>query len=150
MITKETVDSFLANKKLILAGASRSGKKFGNYIIKELSKKGYDFSLLHPEVNEIDGVACYKDIDSLPQDLTAAVICLPSDKTLSLLKDFQNSKVNQYWIQQGADSKEVKEYIKENNLNAVYGECIMMHAQPVESFHGFHRWLWKIFGKLPK
>jgi predicted CoA-binding protein len=150
MISKETVDSFLSEKELVLAGASRSGKKFGNYIVKELSQKGYNFSLLHPEVNEIDGVKCFSDINSLPNNLNAAVICLPADKTLNLLKELKNSPIKKYWIQQGADSKEVREYVSNNNLDAVYGECIMMHAQPVQSFHGFHRWLWKIFGKLPK
>jgi len=25
-----------------------------------------------------------------------------------------------------------------------------MFAEPVKSFHAFHRWIWKLLGKLPK
>lgn len=150
MVKKETVETFLSHKKLVLAGASRSGKKFGNSIVKELGKKGYEFALLHPDAAEIEGISCYNDISQLPEELSAAVLCVPSDKTLKLIKEMENSHIKKFWIQQGADSKEVREYIASKNIDAVCGECIMMHAEPVESFHGFHRWLWKLFGKLPK
>jgi predicted CoA-binding protein len=35
-------------------------------------------------------------------------------------------------------------------LIAVSGQCIYMFAEPVSSLHAFHRWFWRLFGKLPK
>jgi hypothetical protein len=32
----------------------------------------------------------------------------------------------------------------------VYGHCVMMYADPVQSVHAFHRWLAKSFGRLAK
>ena len=57
--------------------------------------------------------------------------------------------IRRVWMQQGAQSDAAIRYCQEHNINEVHGECIMMFAQPVKSFHGFHRGVWKLFGKLP-
>jgi hypothetical protein len=35
-------------------------------------------------------------------------------------------------------------------LDVVHGQCILMFAEPVASLHKFHRWIWKIVGKIPQ
>jgi len=52
-------------------------------------------------------------------------------------------------LQQGAQSDSAIQFCKDNGMNIVHNECIMMFAEPVGSFHKFHRWVWKIIGKLP-
>ena len=39
---------------------------------------------------------------------------------------------------------------KDLGLNVVSGECVFMFAEPMESFHKFHRFFYKLFGKMPK
>ena len=39
--------------------------------------------------------------------------------------------------------------VKQMELNEIHKECILMFADPVNSIHGVHKWLWKVFGKLP-
>jgi predicted CoA-binding protein len=53
-------------------------------------------------------------------------------------------------MQQGSESEKAINYCNENGIDVIHGECILMFAEPVESIHKFHKWLWKIFGKLPK
>ena len=42
MASKSAVEGFLAEKKIAVIGASRSGGKFGNVALKELRTKGYE------------------------------------------------------------------------------------------------------------
>ena len=35
------INNFIRQKKIILYGASRSGKKFGNVVIREMLERGY-------------------------------------------------------------------------------------------------------------
>ena len=58
--------------------------------------------------------------------------------------------IRRIWIQQGAESREALDFCAANGLPAVSKQCILMFAEPVGSFHAFHRWVAKVFGKLPK
>jgi predicted CoA-binding protein len=53
-----SIQDFVSGKRIALAGASRSGKKFGNIAGKELKTRGYQVYLVHPEAREIDGEPC--------------------------------------------------------------------------------------------
>lgn len=66
-ITRASVEDFVAQKTLALAGVSRSGKKFGNSLLKELCQKGYTVYPAHPEAKEIDGVPCVPSPTALPE-----------------------------------------------------------------------------------
>jgi len=46
--SRATVDTFLAQPAIALVGASRTGKKFGNYVRRELESKGYRVYPIHP------------------------------------------------------------------------------------------------------
>jgi len=57
--------------------------------------------------------------------------------------------IKSVWFQQGSSSDEAIKFCEEKGMSVVSGECIFMFAEPVDSIHKFHRWIWKIFGKLP-
>ncbi len=49
------VERFLAQPAFALAGASRTGEKFGNVILRELLAKGMHVYPLNPGTTSIDG-----------------------------------------------------------------------------------------------
>lgn len=149
MTTRSSVDQFLAQKSLALAGASRSAKKFGNTILKELTKKGYHIDLVHPEAAEIDGHKCYASVEDLPGPVGGLVIVVPPEQTEKLVRQAVAAGIKNVWMQQGSESSEAAKFCQDNGINEVHGECILMFAQPT-GFHKFHRWLWGLIGKLPK
>ena len=51
------IKNFMSQKRIILFGASRSGKKFGNAVLKEMSGKGYQIFPVHPECKEINDIS---------------------------------------------------------------------------------------------
>jgi predicted CoA-binding protein len=147
--TRAAVEQFLAQGHLGLVGASRSGKRFGNYALRELTRKGYRVSVVHPEVSEIDGVRCYASVAELPDDVGGLVIVVPPEQTEMLVAEAAAAGVRNVWMQQGSESPRAVELCREHGINEVHGECILMYARP-SGFHRVHRWLWGLVGKLPK
>lgn len=148
--TSATVEDFVAQKTLALAGASRSGKKFGNSVMKELRAKGYTVHPVHPEAEEIDGVRCVPSLADLPEPVGGVVLTVKPHETEKLVREAHAAGIPRVWMQQGAQSDDAIAFCRDNGVDAVHGECILMFAGPVQGVHAFHRWLWKVFGKLPK
>jgi len=143
------IKSFLAEKKLALVGASRTGKKFGNVVQKELGNKGYELFLLHPEAQEINGATCYGSLSQLPEKVGGLINVVPPEQTEKMVREAQAAGIKKIWMQQGSESQEAIQFCKENDMELVHGECIFMFAQP-QGFHKFHHWVWGLLGKLPK
>ncbi len=150
MASKTSVDTFIAQKTLALAGASRSGRKFGNSVLKELKGKGYTVYPVHPEAREIDGQQCWPSLKDLPEEVGGAVFVTKPEQTEKLVREAKDAGIPRVWMQQGAHSDAAVAFCRDNGIDAVHGECILMFTEPVKGVHGFHRWLWKLFGKLPK
>lgn len=148
--TRAAVDDFVAQKTLALAGASRSGKKFGNSVLKELRGKGYTVYPVHPEAKEIDGVPCVPSLSALPESVGGLVISVKPAQCESLVREAHAAGITRVWLQEGADSMEAVDYCRDNDIDVVHGRCLLMFIEPVQGVHSFHRWIAKIFGKLPK
>ncbi|MBC8376686.1 MAG: CoA-binding protein [FCB group bacterium] len=149
MTDQMTIESFLGERKLALAGVSRKASKFGNAVLKELSSKGYELLLVHPEAETINGVACHGSLAELPADVGGLINVVPPVQTEKLVQEAYSAGIKKIWMQQGSDSPVAIQYCKEHEMEVVHGECILMFAQP-RGLHKFHHWLWGLFGKLPK
>ena len=148
MATRSSVEKFLAQSHLGLVGASRGGKKFGNAVLRELTRKGYRVSVVHPEAAEIDGVRCVPSVTELPEEVGGLVVVVPPEQTEKVVREAAAKGVRRIWMQQGAESAAAIELCRESGIDLVHGECILMYAEPA-GIHRFHHWLWKLLGKLP-
>jgi len=149
MADKKIVERFTAGKKIAVVGVSRNGKKFGNAAYKELKLKGYEVFPVNPNMDDLNGDKCYPDLKSLPETVDGVLCVVPPAQTEKIVQDAHQAGINLVWMQQGSESKTAIQYCEENSIDAVHGECIFMFAEPVGSIHKFHRWIWKVFGKLP-
>jgi predicted CoA-binding protein len=73
-----------------------------------------------------------------------------SSQTESVVRDAVDAGIRHLWIQQGCQSAGALALARQKGLSLVSWECILMFAEPVGSFHRFHRWVWKLLGKLPR
>jgi len=96
------IDNFISSKRIAVVGMSRTGKKFGNIVGKELKSKGYDIYPIHPDVQEIDGMACYPDLKSLEGKVDGVWISISPKKVPEVLKDAAGIGLKNIWLQQGA------------------------------------------------
>ena len=144
------IDSFFEQKKFAIAGVSRNKKKFGGLIYKQMKEKGYDVIPINPNIEEINGDTCYKDVASIPDDYDKLFITTPSSKTEGIVNQAVEKGIKNIWIQQKSDTPKALEIARNSNINLIHGKCIFMFADPVSSIHKFHRGLTKVFGKYPK
>jgi len=150
MASLAEVNDFVSTKNLAVVGVSRNGKKFGNAILKELKSKGYNLFPVNPNADEIEGEKCYPNLQSISEEAEGAILVVPPEQSEKVVKKAVEVGINKIWLQQGAESEKAIQLCKDHNISVVHGECILMFAEPVKSFHSFHRWIWKLIGKLPK
>jgi len=144
-----TIEAFLAPRKFAFIGLSRDPKKFSRAVFKELKVKGYEMYPVNPNLDEIDGVKCFKDISELPADVRHALFMTPKANTAGAVENAIHHGFTHIWIQQGAETTDAIELATQNGVKLVSKTCIMMHANP-SGIHKFHRFLAKLFGAFPK
>ena len=150
MAARADIDGFLALRKAALVGASRSGRKFGNSVLKELAAKGWELYPVHPEAAELGGLPCRPDLASLPEDVRAAILITPPAVTEVLVREAADAGLTHVWLQQGAASPAAVEICRDRSLVCIHDQCILMFAEPAAWMHRLHRGLWRWLGKLPK
>ena len=82
-------------------------------------------------------------------EVTGIVLVVPPDESLKVVKQLEGTNIKHVWFQRGSQSEEAIELCAKSGLEVVHGECVLMFAEPVASFHKFHRFMKKVFGKLP-
>ena len=142
------VTQFIQQKSLALVGASRDGKSFGNYAAKELLQRGYQVTLVHPQAKEIDGQTCYPDLAAVRERVSGVVVCVPPAQAEGVLRQAGELSLKHVWLQQGAETPGLVELGNQLGLSLVTGKCILMYAEPVRSFHKWHRGFMKLIGRL--
>jgi uncharacterized protein len=141
----ETIKDFMAQKRLVLVRASRKSPVSGFRIDQELGAKGYTMSVVY-----LDEVGPGVPLADPKDNVCGAIIAVPAAECERAVTLAAEVKIPRIWIQKGCESDPAIRRCQENSIPVVHGECIMMHAEPVKSFHAFHRWLWKTLGKFPK
>ncbi len=142
------IESFINSKKIAVVGYSQTGKKFGNMAGKELIARGYEVYPVHPNAREIDGLACYPNLESLEGKADSLLISVKPINVPGVLVEAAQAGLKNIWLQQGSWSKEVQLTANRLGLTVVSKRCILMYAPPVTSFHKFHRTIKSIFGGL--
>jgi predicted CoA-binding protein len=150
MATLSSIESFLAPKQLAVIGVSRNPKKFGRVVFESLKEKGFSVYPVNPHTDNLNGEPCYKDINSLPDEVDRVYIVTPPEKTAESVRGVLNKGIKNIWIQQNSESSEALEMIRDTDVNLIHNQCILMYANPVKGAHRLHRFFNKLFGKYPK
>jgi len=150
MSNLKTINEFMTQKNIAIAGVSRTKHKFGNAIYQELTKKGHNVYPVNPNLEEFEGQKCYKSIASLPEDVTGIVINTKPLITKMLVKEAESKGIKWIWLQQGSADKETIKIAKSGNTGIITNQCVLMFADPVKGIHGFHKWMKKVFHQLPQ
>ncbi|HTX92567.1 MAG TPA: CoA-binding protein [Anaerolineales bacterium] len=149
MTSKTTVADFVSQKTLAVVGVSRNAQKFGNLAYRELKAKGYKVYPVHPEAETLEGDRAYKDFASLPEKVGGVLIVVQPTQSEKVVRDAAAAGIKRVWMQQGSESEAAVQFCKDNGIDEVHGECIMMYGIGT-GLHGFHGKLWKLIGKAPK
>ncbi len=150
MTSRAVVDDFLTQRTLAVVGASRDANKFGNKVFRDLIAKGYQVFPINPNADVVEGKRCYPDLNALPHAVDGIVLVVPPAETEKVVHEAAEVGIRRVWMQQGAESGVAIRFCEEHGIDVVYGECILMFAEPAEFYHRMHRWVWGLLGKLPE
>ncbi len=150
MATRAAVTDFISQPALAVAGISRGGKKFGNAVCRELKAKGYRIYPVHPSADTIDGAPCFRSFAALPEPVGGVIVTVKPAEAEKVVRDAAAAGIRRVWLQQGAESPAALRFCEQAGISVVAGECVLMFAEPVASFHKVHRWVWRLIGRLPR
>lgn len=151
---EETVGDFLAQKRIAVAGVSRSGREAANLIYRKLRSRGYLVFAINPNSEEVEGDICYPDLKSIPGGVDGIVIATHPKVTDQIVRECAELGISRMWIHRsfgnGSVSEAAVDFCRENNLTVIPGGCPMMYCEPVDIGHKCMRWVLNLTGGLPK
>ena len=148
MSSHSSISDFLSQKTIAVVGVSRGGRKFGNTILTALRSRGYHVVPVNPAAGDIAGERCYPDLRAISEPVDGVVTVVPPRETARVVHDAAAAGIRRVWMQQGSASDEAVRLCEEKGISCINNECILMYAAPVKGIHNFHRWLWRLFGRL--
>ena len=151
---EEAAKDFLSQRRIAVAGVSRNPKEAANIIFRKLRDTGHDVYPINPRTTEVEGVACYPDLTSLPTPVDALVIATPPSAARALVEQCAERGVGRVWMHRsmgsGSVSSEAADICRRHGIRVISGACPMMFCEPVDFGHKCIRWIARLTGQLPK
>lgn len=150
MVSRKSIDDFLAQKKIAVIGVSRDAKQIANSAYRMLKQRGYIIYPVNPYAERVENDRCYPHIKALPEQVEAALVMLPPSKTELVLQEIADAGIKYVWLQQQSETAHAIQFCRDHNITVVHGECILMFLEPLGVPHRIHRWIKKVTGTLPQ
>lgn len=151
--TRETIEDFLAQKRIAMVGLSREGQDFSVNLFKELRRRGYDVVPVNPKMTELWGPQCFARVQDIQPPVDGALLMTSPSVTEAVVRDCAEAGIRRVWmyraVGQGAVSDEAVDFCRERGIAVVPGECPFMFL-PKNGFHGIHGFIRKITGRFPR
>jgi uncharacterized protein len=146
MAIPEPVARFLHGKRFAVAGVSRSPKQTANAIFRKLRASGFEVVPVNPNATELEGVACYPDLASIPGSLDGLMVAAHPDVAEDLVRQAHARGIRQVWFHRsfgpGSVSERAVQLCRELGIEPIVGGCPFMYCQPVDVPHRcFRLWL---------
>jgi len=134
------------DKRYAVFGVSLKKKRMGNIILEHLEKSGYSSFGINPSAAGDANV--YPDLESLSGKPESAVVVVSPQNARRVIDDCVKFGVKDIWMQLGSNDKDIDNYIKEKQLNAYSGRCLLLYLNSAGFPHSFHRGILKFFGRF--
>lgn len=109
------IKELIKTNNWVVIGDVGNESKYAYKILNKFKEKGYIVSGVHPK----GGNEIYKSLNEVPYKINAIDLCINSKLGLEYLKEANNLGIENVLIQPGAESEEILNYCKENNINAI-------------------------------
>ena len=152
---KSLAEDFLAQKRIAVAGVSRSNDSSpANLIYRKLRQGSHEVFAVNPNSSEFKGDRCYPDLKSIPGGVDGVVIVTRPETAEEIVQQCQEAGVSRVWMHrsfgQGSVSETATEFCRQHGMTVIPGGCPMMYCDPPDWGHRCMRWALGVFGALPK
>ena len=153
---EDKVQDFLAQKRIAVAGVSRSNgpHPVGNLIFHRLKKTGHDVIPVNPNAKTFEGERCYPDVKSIPGGVDGVMIITRPETTERIVRDCHDAGIRRVWMHQSLGQKSTSvsapavAYCRLHDISVIAGACPMMFGEGADLGHTCMRWILKLTGRL--
>ena len=150
----ETIEDFLAQKRIAMAGISRDPANLSVKLFEELSRRGYDVVPVNPNRTEVQGVRCFARMQDIQPPVAAALLMTSPEVTETVVRDCVEAGIRRVWMYggmgNGSVSAKALAFCQERGIQVVPGQCPFMFLPDAAGFHRFHGFIRKITGRYPR
>ncbi len=151
---KEAVNDFLAQKRIAVAGVSRSPNEAANAIYRKLRASDHEVFAVNPNTAEAEGDACYPDLKSIPGGVDAVMVATTPAVAETVVQECAEQGVTRVWMHRsfggGSVSDQATQFCREHGITAIAGGCPMMFIPGADFGHKCMRVVLNLTGRLPK
>lgn len=124
---EDRILKFFTSSAYAVVGASNNREKYGNKVLRVYLQNQKKVYPVNPNEKSIEGIASVPDLQSLPQDVKSISIITPPPITEKIIKQAIAKKIENVWIQPGAESEEAVREAEENGINVIAkGPCVLV------------------------
>ena len=145
-----SIKTFLQLKTIAVVGVSSKGTGFGVSVYDHIKNNGYKVYAVNKNGGFSRETKLYNSLLQIDDHIDGVITVVPPAETELVIQQAKQLDIKNIWMQQGSQSDSAIQFCKENKMNVVDGECIMMFVEPVKSIHSFHRFINRLIGKYPK
>ena len=150
----ETIEDFLAQKRIAMPGISRDQANFSVKLFEELCRRGYDVVPVNPHMAEVQGRRCFTRVQDIQPPVQAALLMTSSEATETVVHDCAEAGIRRVWMYRatgkGSVSAKAVTFCRGQGIEVVAGECPFMFLPEAAGVHRFHGFLRKITGRYPR
>lgn len=150
---RQSADEFLAQRRIAVAGVSRSGGEAANFVYKKLRDTGYKVFAVNPNAEEVEGDRCYPDLAAIEGGVDAVVIATHPDVSAHVVRECAACGVPRVWMHRsfgpGSVTDEAVALCHEHGIAVIAGACPLMFLSHADLGHRCMRWILERMGKLP-
>jgi len=112
-----------------VVGANDDPGKYGGRIYRDLKAKGFTVYAVNPNRDTVDGDIAYDSLADVPEAPTIVNFVVPPPRTLRILGQCKDLGLLNVWVQPGAESEEVIDYLEVEGFNYLVNTCIMVRSR---------------------
>jgi len=150
----ETIEDFLAQKRIAMAGISRDSESFSVKLFEELCRRGYDVVPVNPNTAEVEGRRCFARVQDIQPPVEAVLLMTSPEATEAVVNDCAEAGIRRVWMYRaagkGSVSAKAVAFCQEQGMRVVPGQCPFMFLPDAAGFHRFHGFNRKITGRYPR
>jgi hypothetical protein len=149
----QSVADFLAGKRIIVAGVSRSGSAPANAIFRRLRESGHEVIPVNPNASQVEGQQCYPDVRSVPGPVHGVMVVTHPSISAAVAREAIERGVKHIWFHRsfgsGSVAPEALQECRALGVDPIVGGCSLMYCQPLDLGHRFFRWWLRLQRRVP-
>ncbi len=150
----QTIEEFLAQRRIAMVGVSRDPKDFSRMLFDEFERRGYEMVGVNPATEEVAGKRSFKRLQDVQPSVDAAILMTSPAVTDRVVRDCVQARIRYVWMYRasgvGAVSENAVDFCRANGVLVVPGECPFMFMEGAQFWHPIHGFVNKATGKYPK